>query len=90
MQEALTRFTRNRTTLVIAHRLSTVQRADMICVMDQGRVVEAGAHADLLARDGGLRAALPLADPGRPRHDAQIAGGRVDRLPEPRSALRRG
>ncbi len=52
VQEALTRFTRNRTTLVIAHRLSTVQRADMICLMDQGRVVEAGAHADLLARDG--------------------------------------
>jgi ATP-binding cassette, subfamily B, bacterial MsbA len=52
VQEALTRFTRNRTTLVIAHRLSTVQRADMICLMDQGRVAEAGAHADLLARDG--------------------------------------
>ena len=36
VQEALTRFTRDRTTLVIAHRLSTVQRADMICVMDAG------------------------------------------------------
>jgi subfamily B ATP-binding cassette protein MsbA len=53
VQEALTRFTRNRTTLVIAHRLSTVQRADLICVMDQGRLVEVGTHADLLARDGG-------------------------------------
>jgi ATP-binding cassette, subfamily B, bacterial MsbA len=53
VQEALTRFTRNRTTLVIAHRLSTVQRADLICVMDQGRLVEIGTHADLLARDGG-------------------------------------
>ncbi len=52
VQEALARFTRNRTTLVIAHRLSTVQRADLICVMDEGRVVEAGSHADLLARDG--------------------------------------
>ena len=52
VQEALTRFTRDRTTLVIAHRLSTVQRADMICLMDQGRIVEVGAHADLLARDG--------------------------------------
>jgi subfamily B ATP-binding cassette protein MsbA len=52
VQEALTRFTRDRTTLVIAHRLSTVQRADMICLMDQGQITEVGSHADLIARDG--------------------------------------
>lgn len=52
VQEALARFTSNRTTLVIAHRLSTVQRADVICVMEDGRIIERGAHADLLARRG--------------------------------------
>ncbi len=52
VQDALARFAKDRTTLVIAHRLSTVQRADMICVMDDGRIVETGTHADLLAREG--------------------------------------
>jgi subfamily B ATP-binding cassette protein MsbA len=52
VQQALARFTRNRTTIVIAHRLSTVQRADVICVMDDGRLVEQGTHAELIARDG--------------------------------------
>ena len=52
VQQALAKFTRNRTTLVIAHRLSTVQRADLICVMDAGRLVEVGTHGDLIAADG--------------------------------------
>ena len=52
VQEALSRFTQNRTTIVIAHRLSTVQKADLICVMDEGRLVEQGTHAELLARNG--------------------------------------
>lgn len=52
VQEALARFTKNRTTLVIAHRLSTVQRADLICVMDAGYIVERGTHAELLANNG--------------------------------------
>ena len=52
VQEALATFTRSRTTLVIAHRLSTVQNADMICVMEAGSIVERGTHAELLARNG--------------------------------------
>jgi subfamily B ATP-binding cassette protein MsbA len=52
VQDALSRFTRNRTTLVIAHRLSTVQRADLICVMTEGQLAESGTHPELLARDG--------------------------------------
>jgi ATP-binding cassette subfamily B protein len=52
VQEALHRAMRGRTTLVIAHRLATVLAADRIVVMDQGRVVEEGSHAELLARDG--------------------------------------
>jgi ATP-binding cassette, subfamily B, bacterial MsbA len=52
VQEALARFTKNRTTLVIAHRLSTVQNADLICVMDAGTIVETGTHQQLLAAEG--------------------------------------
>lgn len=52
IQAALDRVTANRTTLVIAHRLSTIERADVIMVMDQGRIVERGSHAELLALDG--------------------------------------
>jgi subfamily B ATP-binding cassette protein MsbA len=52
VQEALARFTRNRTTLVIAHRLSTVQRADKICLMDDGRLAEVGTHTELITRNG--------------------------------------
>jgi len=52
VQEALQRLMQKRTTLVIAHRLSTVQHADRIVVMDSGRIVEVGHHQSLLAADG--------------------------------------
>ena len=52
IQDALSRLMKNRTTLVIAHRLSTVEHADQIVVLDQGRVVERGTHVELLAREG--------------------------------------
>jgi subfamily B ATP-binding cassette protein MsbA len=48
---------RNRTSVVIAHRLSTILHADRIVVMDQGRIVQVGSHAQLLA-EGGLYARL--------------------------------
>ena len=52
VQEALARALAGRTSLVIAHRLSTILNADKVIVLDGGRVVESGAHAELLARDG--------------------------------------
>lgn len=52
VQEALYRLMKGRTTFVIAHRLSTVQYADRILVMDNGRIVEEGTHAQLIEQDG--------------------------------------
>jgi len=52
VQDALTKLMANRTSLVIAHRLSTVQHADEICVLHQGEIVERGKHAELLEKNG--------------------------------------
>ena len=80
VQDALAKLMLNRTSFVIAHRLSTVRRADLIIVLDQGRVMEQGRHAELLSRPDSLYAklyALQLFDrsdeelPDRAFHPAQ-------------------
>jgi subfamily B ATP-binding cassette protein MsbA len=52
VQNALYKLMENRTSLIIAHRLSTVQNADLIIVLDKGHIVEAGTHSDLIKNDG--------------------------------------
>ena len=57
VQEAVDHLSRDRTTLIVAHRLATVKKADRIVVLDQGRIVATGRHDQLVA-DGGLYARL--------------------------------
>ena len=56
VQQAMARLRRDRTALIIAHRLSTIRDADLIVVIEGGRVVESGSHAELLQRRGRYRA----------------------------------
>ena len=75
VQTALEELMRHRTTLVIAHRLATVLSCDRIMVMDQGRIVEQGTHASLVAArraicpagEIAVRGGVPRADPARSR-----------------------
>lgn len=69
IQQALQEVLRGRTSIVIAHRLSTVRNADNIVVLDQGRLVEQGNHDELLAKKGGIYARLYAVNYGLPVND---------------------
>ncbi len=55
VQDALDKLMHGRTTLVIAHRLSTIKNADLICVMQDGRIIERGSHDQLIAQQGAYK-----------------------------------
>jgi ABC-type multidrug transport system fused ATPase/permease subunit len=75
IQEAVERLTKGRTSIIIAHRLQTIQEADRVLVLEQGRVAEIGSHEELLAANG-LYATL---------HSLQFQSD-ADSLPETSSA----
>ena len=52
IKQSISKLTDGRTSIIIAHRLATIQKADKILVMDQGRIVESGTHSDLLEQKG--------------------------------------
>ena len=86
IQDALDRVAADRTTLVIAHRLSTIVHADAILVLDKGRLVEQGSHAELIAK-GGLYASLwsrqRQAERAREELAAALESGDVSASPVP-------
>jgi ATP-binding cassette, subfamily B, bacterial MsbA len=77
VQSALDLLMRGRTTIVIAHRLSTVVNADLINVMDRGRVIESGSHDELIALDGVYARlyAMQFAEESAPVGGGSVAGG---------------
>jgi subfamily B ATP-binding cassette protein MsbA len=86
VQAALEGLMRGRTVLMIAHRLSTVKKADLICVLDQGRIIETGRHDELVAKGGlytrlhrtqfGIAGGYAAASPGEASQAAVVVAGK--------------
>jgi subfamily B ATP-binding cassette protein MsbA len=86
VQTALEQLMRGRTVLMIAHRLSTVKKADLICVLDQGRIIETGRHDELVAKGGlytrlhrtqfGIAGGYAAASPREAGEDAVAVAGK--------------
>lgn len=87
IQEALSRLMENRTTFIIAQRLTSVQQADKIIVLDAGEIVEVGTHQELLSMNGHYAEIyrLQLADQDRLKQELLTLGGLVDQKEEKRS-----
>ena len=76
VQRALTNLMQGRTTIVIAHRLTTIHRADAIVVLDRGRVVDVGTHADLMSRGGIYRDLYQLQFADDVMTEEEVAAGK--------------
>ena len=74
MQGALDHLMQGRTTFIIAHRLATIRNADKIAVIESGRVVELGTHAELSDQDGGLYRRLSALQFGQANQTGPAAG----------------
>jgi len=86
VQVALDELMRDRTVIVIAHRLSTIRGADRIAVLEEGRLVELGSHAELLAREGTYARLHRLQAPGQ---EAVLEGPRPTPPTRPESSVRK-
>jgi ATP-binding cassette subfamily B protein len=84
---ALQRLATGRTTFIIAHRIQTVMRADRILVLDNGRIIQQGTHADLLLQDGIYRKIYDLQ--ARVEDDVLPVNGKGERITAPVSNVYR-